>query len=69
MNPDHALPAVLAAAVLPFRAGPAFCATLVAANGAPRRPGPSTRPSTSPRPIVTRAEIAALFALDLYAAS
>ncbi|HMO08489.1 MAG TPA: hypothetical protein PKD10_12710 [Paracoccaceae bacterium] len=61
----HTLPAALAAGAVPFRAGPSFCAMLVPANGAPRRPAPAA----GPRKPVTRDEIAALFAHDLYAAA
>ncbi|MFN4157336.1 MAG: hypothetical protein ACK4GO_02885 [Gemmobacter sp.] len=60
-------PAPASAAVFAFRAGPAFCASLVAANSAPRRPtGPARRAEGRPDR-VTRSEIAALFADDLYA--
>jgi hypothetical protein len=65
MTPIHALPAALNAGAFPFRAGPAFCATLVAANSTPRRP----TPGLGQRPAVTRAEIATLFARELYAAA
>ncbi|QYK41636.1 MAG: hypothetical protein KF887_00365 [Paracoccaceae bacterium] len=47
-----------------FRASPEFCATLTAANAAPRRPSGAARRTDR----VTRDEIAALFAADLYAA-
>lgn len=51
-----------AAANMFFRASPEVCANLIAANGAPRRPVIASRTDR-----VTRDEIAALFASDLYA--
>jgi hypothetical protein len=51
-----------AAAAVVFRASPDVCANLIAANGSPRRPSVTARADR-----VTRDEIAALFAADLYA--